>query len=138
MNGAISGVASSRGKWKKAAVEAVERTTWRLAESWIRVGEAADESRTLVVARSVDGGAYGCRYLCWRRRYAAIASPSNMLRGKPQIWSPVRMMAALTGVVFPLEGIVLGDGFGWRDSWFVGLCGNGELHENSPHAMSAG
>jgi hypothetical protein len=35
----------------------------RLAESWVWVGEATGESRTLVVAEVVDGGAYRRRYL---------------------------------------------------------------------------
>ena len=40
--------------------------------------------------------------------------------------------------MLPLEGIVLVDGFGQRDLWFVGLCGNGGLQEHSPHAMIVG
>jgi hypothetical protein len=35
----------------------------RLAESWVWVGEATGESRTLVMAEVVDGGTYRRRYL---------------------------------------------------------------------------
>jgi hypothetical protein len=47
------------GRWQWAAVEVVERWAWRLAESWVWVGEAAGESRTPVLSGVVDSGAYG-------------------------------------------------------------------------------
>jgi hypothetical protein len=45
-------------------------------------------------------------------------------------------MGALFCVVFPLEGIVLGDVFSQWDPWFVEVCGDVGLREHPPYARS--
>ena len=81
-----------------------------LAGSRVWVGEAADESRTPVVAGAIDGGAYGHRPLVGGTDDAAAPFPClTFFGGNPRSGLSGRTMTtlALLGIVSPLEDIVL-------------------------------
>jgi hypothetical protein len=74
---------------------------------WVRLPTKADESCAPAISGAVDGGTHVCRSIVEGIDVVALTCLSDMLQGKPHIRSQDRTMAALLGVVFPLEDVVL-------------------------------